>query len=66
MHITVDGFSTFEGKTLRNEHIIQFNINMLLKTISMKVIKTDAANKHAITISNCASCLVLYRMFVMS
>jgi hypothetical protein len=60
MHITVDGFSTFEGKTLRNEHIIQFNINMRLRTISMKFIETDA---YFVYRPNCASCRTLYRMF---
>jgi hypothetical protein len=43
--ITVDDFRTFKGKTPRNdsnEHIIQFNINMRLRTISMKFIAKDA------------------------
>jgi hypothetical protein len=60
MHITVDDFSTFKGKTLRNEHIIQFNINMRLRTISMKFIETDA---YFVYRPNCASCRILYRMF---
>jgi hypothetical protein len=60
MHITVDGFSTFERKTLRNEHIIQFNINMRLMTISMKFIETDA---YFVYRPNCASCRISYRMF---
>jgi hypothetical protein len=60
MHITVDDYSTFKGKTLRNEHIIQFNINMRLRTISMKFMETDA---YFVYRSNCASCRILYRMF---
>jgi hypothetical protein len=57
MRITVDGFEHFEGKTLRIEHIIQFNINIRLRIVSMKFIETDA---DFVCRPNCASCRIYY------